>query len=231
MIGGPQGGTPPSSTKSPELGDDRKQVMFSDFPNLSDLSAPPERPRAAARPLASSEKQGAAAAKAFGVVVEEGDSVSASEIGLALKRVAEHVAGTDKAQQLPAVKLVRKEWQHLAKFGSLRDRNSFIFGFLLATDGLDSPYGKALVARMRRTLDSDADSDAEMLSYSQLLQLSSETATLSSSTTTGSTPTVTSSWNGWDSEGSHRPNRCRTIDADEGSTSSGSSDFRKLNIV
>jgi hypothetical protein len=205
--------------------------MFSNFPNSSDLSAPPERLKAAARPLASSEKQGAAAAKAFGVVAAEGDSVSASEIGLALKRLAEHVAGTEKAQQLPAVKLVRKEWQHMAKFGSLRDRNSFLFGFLLAKDGLDSPYGKSLVARMRRTLESDADSDAQMLSYSQLLQLSSETATLSSSTTASSTPTLASSWNGWDFEGSHRQHRSRTIDADEGSTSSGSSDFRRLDIV
>jgi len=212
-------GSRPSPTKSSQYGEDRKQVMFSAFPNLSDLSAPPERLKSDARSFASSDKQGAAAAKAFGVVPAEGDSVSAAEIGLALKRLAEHVAGTEKSQQVPAVKLVRKEWQHMSKFGSPRDRNSFVFGFLLAKDGLDSPYGKALVARMRRTLDTDAET------------MSRETTT-TSSTTASSTPTVGwNGWNGWDFEDSHRQDRCRTIDVDEGSTSSASSDFRRLDIV
>ena len=93
-------GNPPYPVSSyPLFGDDRKHELVSD---ISDLSAPPvvapERAKAAAHPLASSEKIGAAALKVFGVAAVEGDSVSAADIALALKRLAERIAGRDPRQ-------------------------------------------------------------------------------------------------------------------------------------
>lgn len=106
----------------------------------------------------SDEAQGAAAAKAFGVVAAEGDTVSTKEIGLALKRLAERVAGADKALQGPAVKLVRKEWQYLAKLGSRKERSGFVD--LLVKQGLDSTAGKSLISGMRKTLDTETMSSS-----------------------------------------------------------------------
>merc|ERR1719174_3363091 len=103
------GGPKSSVTSYPLFGDDRAHLVVSDLPDLS----APERARAAAHPLMSPDKD-AAASNVFGVVAAEGDSVSAAEIASAPKRLAESIAGTDKSLQRPAVKLVRKEWQHMA---------------------------------------------------------------------------------------------------------------------
>jgi hypothetical protein len=207
-------------------------VAFSNFPN--DASEPPERVKAAARPFASAGlewKKGAAAAKAFGVVAAEGDSVPADEIALALKRLAEHVAGTDKTLQVPAVRLVRKEWQHMSKWGSPRDRNGFLFGFLLAQDGLVSPYGRSLVARMRQTLEAEYNLCREMTGASSTTAssgfetLSGELAADLPATASSFfyTPTVPSLFEDFETfENFERE------DSHESNSSSTSSDLRRL---
>jgi hypothetical protein len=196
-------------------------VTFSDFP-LPDHSAPRERVNAVTRPSAPSEKTAAAAVKAFGVVAVEGDSVSAAEIALGLKRLAEHVAGKDRSLQMPAVKLVRKEWQHMARFGSLKDRNSFLFGRLLAKDGLDSPYGRSLVARMKHNLESETSTrdDASTTASSTDLIRELTSSSIATASSIFFMPTVTPPSN----------DEFERSDSHE-STSSTSSKFRKLEIV
>jgi hypothetical protein len=188
---------------------------------LPDHSAPRERVNAVTRPSAPSEKTAAAAVKAFGVVAVEGDSVSAAEIALGLKRLAEHVAGKDRFLQAPAVKLVRKEWQHMARFGSLKDRNSFLFGRLLAKDGLDSPYGKSLVASMKQKAESEAltrDDDRSTTASSTDLIRELTNSSITTASSIFFMPTETTN-DEFERSNSH------------GSTSSTSSQLRKLEIV
>lgn len=177
--------------------DDRKEVMITDN-GLPDLAPPPELRGAASLPAASAasargapgvsaprlsaaeaaqaaaerlEAQGIAAAKVFGAVAAEGDGASTTELGLALKRLAERVAGSDRSLQGPAVDLVRKEWQYLEKLGSSKERANFID--LIVRRGLDSSAGRALVAGLKKTLRTQTATPSTTPAGSTLTPLSS----------------------------------------------------------
>merc|ERR1719316_354108 len=88
-----------------------------DAPHLRDGKGTPSKRRY--RTPKELELDARRAAKHFQVVSLPGDPASSSEIGLALQRLSDKVGGGPTARGEAAARLVKKEWQHLTRVGSM----------------------------------------------------------------------------------------------------------------